>query len=1058
MPSTRVTLAFPGTDALVAALRSGLIPTEVAARPVAQHASSDQELVLSVGSLPRDTHAALLRTGVREAEEPGPVVADVPCWALLVPTDATRGEPAAAERLFFVPQPETLLTLAAEIVRLGCVDLELGIGSRGAYLRTPRVPYYLELRTRERRDEIRIARPAAARGVWVEVGRAHRLEERLVGPEHGVLLVTSDGIVADPVVRFVEASSHAELVLPHTSNPERLEADARTIARKLRITPRLARARRPAAASLWKLEGDGFDALERWIARSGEAAMKGFEVALLESAEGVRALVRGRLGRASASPNASCRGYASTAEASNLWIPADARIEPPLATPRLARALGADAADDLVVLDEANGALVATHVAMSAFRPLEEWAEVHVERSGDALVPWVANVHFELSDLQVTSGLIAAPDDVAKPTDERPRRARVRRSPVRAGDEPTAPAPLAVTTRVATLDLAPGDARRCDLERALLADARSLAEPELASTAFRLATLLDAEGEPTDATQLRAWALSGTPREQRAAWARASLPEAPDAAECARRAASSGQIGARVLALLGSEGAHVPEEARAELASAVLDPSSNLPVPLVVDAARRLSELAGGDDLLLTHAQDVLRRRLASGLAPGVDVPSWVRRADLDRHDGLLRDPTRASSVLDALLAMLRRSRRKAANFEAPWAGTLAMAGGLFAIGQAHLGAHTRAEAAMTPLFELSPPPPEHLVVAMVEARVRAAGRRHVRRGLPPELSEKVGRLPRGARHAFDRVLATLSLLGGGDVRDPFAAFVGIVDPRDVLAAQLDANLDPAVLADTFDRAVLASSDDGDGLRAAAWALQLLPPALARPRLRRLVEHASELDPLPKVRVLGALVASATAHEDADALEQLLQRLEEALEELEADEALTTLVEGRVVLDALVRAGRSEEAVRLANAASVRAEDEAPLAAALEVGAFLRTQGQAAEALDARIGVALRQYDRQQDTTRKLHVVPSLVRALLACRDEAVALAGLEQLVGSAPKLAQISYATRSFSLTVAALIDGVVAAFVADVVGWGPRASRILHASERHLRARVREELEGDR
>lgn len=1015
-------------DAVVAAIRAGVVPDEVLHAPASVHIDAEGVHIAPDCPVPDDARMELERLGFR-SDSRTVEGRRVESWPQII--EARRGReplPDVGVALFVAPR-NRFADLVGTLLRLGADRQEVAF-FEGELCATKVVdpPYYVTLGAAEG-GEVRGYRALEGNPrVWLELGFEHPLASFFVVPNDEVLLVGEHWRrLKDGPWRSIYA--HLELSIPGTRPLAPIETDLR-----LRVVLRLVPATQSAPPTLWILREPSL--LDRLVSSMPETALRAFAFARLKPRDGGALIaIRARTGHETAPlelPEADA--YISVRDVDNLFVPRGSAIHPPLRRERLREALAPDAdALSWLVRTDADGSFAVEHAPASAFRPLTEWVD-HVA-AGDAvsLQPWLDGAIFELDDFV---GVEVAP---ATPSLE-PRTAKAmekpKAAPARTEPKPTASGPsrevrAAPIEAQATIPTALQ--REIEEVEGRLANLlgsnfpyRSPAREDLVPDWRLLGALYAEAGRTNDAALALSnalWLLEPSDGRWRAVLRRwADAEDGPERFEADR---VRGDLVRALHALARAETIDIaPIHA---LLNRHADAISTRLAWLVHEAIARHTQ----DQLAFVRAQDAMRVRLRGGLRIADDVPGFIRRL------GQSMSGQSSARLVEALVETHEtygRIERARSDAEAPRELTDGYVHWLFAWGFAHLGESVRSldqsEAAETALADANDEVHEYLRAAF---RVRVE---HARTGrglnvpLPFELHARLEALPRMQRYKVDRLREASHVLEGGSV-DAFGAF-----RDDAERLEIDSPSDlPARV-----EAAIATSTPLSLARAGAL-LQLMPPYDALPRLQPyLAAVMTQPEATWPARIDDALLVLATG---AHAAHQT--KCVDALVKLLADADAGTAREAARVLNRHVFTVGPYRYNQASLAAQTRLADLSGDALAhLELATLLAALGNADELANASRRAVTIQRPRDWLAWHRRHALA------LARISPEHAIEGTREAMKSLARVTDSFQTNTHFCLSVLHFVESMVLGLARAVLAISTQARRIIDADEQLVRQRI--------
>ncbi|MCB9674002.1 MAG: hypothetical protein H6737_02740 [Alphaproteobacteria bacterium] len=1057
-------LRFPSDDALVAVLAAHIVPDDVTGLSVRWGRDDDGLWLVPEARVDDATRALLHDRGV-ELGEAGGVAHSAACWAEVL-SPRRVPEPDEANPALFLAPAADLVSLAGELLRLGCDRQRWAVSDALALLHTQDPPWYTVLKALDPSDPVRVFVQAVPR-VWVEVGYVHPLAEAIRPPEGELVLIPGEG----PWIRSSDGPWTAlydrlDLVLPEA--PRTLVPDGDPP--RIPVPLRLVDSGRTQAPSLWVIRSDARAKIDRMLASLPDDLVT--RLLFAASSDDPPTVVLRARPSPQGPPAIEVPGerYAPLLELPNLYRPDDTTLEPPLRRDKVREILSPEPYE-VAWLARTESGFVVERIAEEAFRPLPDWVEYVAHRAGAPLASWVESATFEFDDW-VDLGVewaTANEERKAKPKARGPTR------PV-ASEPEVAYEPTEVVARPRKVVQAKPKAVEIVSGAEENAVARELAEVEQKFLAMdappdapdrlplwrHMATLTRKLGRNRDASLCWAHALWDAPPDRReelaTAWASEELGTVGLDADTLRAAVIETPEPERLYATAAClvAGALLPDAGLATL----FDENDESVDVRTAWLARRV--LAGDDELAVARARDRLLVRIRHGLSLERDTPVFLRMIDAAAIETL-------GTHLQAQYDHFHRTKRNRNVIEADPALTLAYVNLIFAWGFAALGDRLRTRAMSDRVEALDRKDPIHdALVAAYLARIEQALEGVPREApLPPSVAalfnttrdgKAMGQLE---RYKIDRLRQASGILETQERLDPFTAFnLGFEDPRgeefagmrevddpDVLRPRLGALLDKAA-------GVSDAKDKGRLVDGVLDFLPLLPPADALPLLERSIELFGPLDALERTKLLeDALLVSGQLGR-ADLVRTLVMQMQDALQELTAEhlaQSGESLAKG---LRSLRRVGLQQEAADLLQGVIERASgrDIESLMARVAVAGGLSGVGQEAAAvriLDEGLAALDGEIAKPAQRLR-------LTRTLAIALSSSPRPVALERLPKLAAHLAQITDAFNTnshFCLSVLNYAESVVLGYTDANLALGPTARRWLDEAEYLVRRRIHAE-----
>ncbi|MGK0357897.1 MAG: hypothetical protein ACI9U2_000180, partial [Bradymonadia bacterium] len=827
-PDTEVELPAiraPHLASVMAALDAGLVANPAA--PVRFGRLGDDWVV----DVPRAAFKAMLAAGWQAATAPDQWHT-APCWPAITPLDAV-GEPSPplGEVIFISATDDGFLTLAAELVRLGCDEVTVCAFGAHVACRVPEPPYFAVLRALDPATSVR-AYGRSGRRIWTRLGFAHARVDLIDPPPKAHLLLDPVAWITVPDGPWTDVHQHLVVRVQPPSLPQ-----ARSLDAKLSVELRLVRAPAGDPPTLWMITDNAHAQLDALVTRLPQAIVQRLLFAVAGPPSAPRVILRARRGRAGPPViEIEGRAYGSWLRVPNLLVPEGRTLDPPLRLVRV-RALLAPNPDVLVMLEPTDdaGGFQPIHLAEDAFTPLADWVDYVIGAAQDVLVPWISDARFdfeafmamdvEWQDGPRTSTALKPPPVPAPVEAPKPGR-RTRRGPRQIVAQPetrSTPPPLPV----ATLSVSEAQVAAAKAEAEFCAVDVPHDDPARGPLWARLAVLEHAAGRPREAGLCWANAIWMAPPEARAGIASQWVQTTP-----AKRAdtPSSEQLRGLVARALAADG--LSKAAAGEAQQQLAQYGDALDLRAFWLASHALATRAD-DRLALMRARDTVFERLRGGLPLAANVPTFIRLhqvGDAQGSDAL-------ANTLTGVVDRYRGTPRERSPIEGNPQQTEGYVRLCVAWGHARLGQPERAQAERAQALQcITPMDGVHgLCVALFIARIdQALSGRPPGAPLPADIQTRREALKRIERFKADRMRELSRILDPRGTFDPFELYQRAdAHPHGEAFARLLSQSDPTAVAAGLD-ALLARDTDTRTLLGAVDVLGTLSEALSVPRARAL--------------------------------------------------------------------------------------------------------------------------------------------------------------------------------------------------------------------------------
>ena len=399
-------LRFPDLTTLQLALTSGAVAPDVAEAPAGIALGADGTVRVWPERAPaRVSLAALRRLGVESARVAASQAdRQVLCWAQILPTraDEASARPSATIPVVFDLPAAGVASLVGEILRLGndrqairwLADAGAGSGDR-AQIRVVGPPYFALLRALDPAEGDASPRAFTERapGVFVEVGVAHPLADRIRPPTGRLVLIHGSGewTVLDQAP-FRDIHEILEFRLP--APPARFRETKPP--GKVAVPLRLARDASGAAPELWVVRDRAIEQLEALVRHASDRLIARLAFAATEADGRPIVVIRTRPSRGAPPVLVlDAEEYRPYLRLPNLFLPVAARLHPPIRRDAVAALLAPDPSRVTWLASGEGSSFQPESLPDEAFRPLDQWVEYVIDRDHRALAAWIGSSRFD---------------------------------------------------------------------------------------------------------------------------------------------------------------------------------------------------------------------------------------------------------------------------------------------------------------------------------------------------------------------------------------------------------------------------------------------------------------------------------------------------------------------------------------------------------------------------------------------------------------------------------------------------------------------------------------
>jgi len=407
-------LIFPSVDILQVALKSGIIPPEVATQPVHFSHAQDGRVVLEIHqSLPRNLVKRLAFMEVRRGtHRPAHEFVTAHCWYQIIPLQkCPLPEGRVSENLgniiFEINDREKLRNLVEEILRLGNDRMSLLCYKSSknedilALLHVKNPPYYTLLRALEydivSQQKSLYAYYEQLPRCWVEIGWSHPLAHCFTIPENHRLFIRSPyfwRFLDDAPFQDIYQSLDVQIPIEHCA------WQAQEQVPKLSVPLRLTVDSRRVEPSLWLISGDRQLDFEDWLRGTNEKILERLSFAVAESPDHEKWIVLyAETGRDATSPPVLdldiALPYAPHPLVQNIYLPLGYTLHPQLRTETLQKLFLIDYNQLVLIYPIDHQRFRPYTLSLDSFRRMSDWINYLLSQHHTALQEWIDATTFD---------------------------------------------------------------------------------------------------------------------------------------------------------------------------------------------------------------------------------------------------------------------------------------------------------------------------------------------------------------------------------------------------------------------------------------------------------------------------------------------------------------------------------------------------------------------------------------------------------------------------------------------------------------------------------------
>lgn len=619
------------------------------------------------------------------------------CLAEAIPTEKNKSVDNAV--VLFMPRSKTVkaVDLANELLRLGCDRQEICFFNTGPQfiIKAIRPSYYTISGSLDDSGALSSFVPVVSgqEKIWVEYGYAHKLGASLQVTDDKLVLILRDSkLLSLADGPWTDIYTWMNLVVPQTTVAQTLPPKE-----KFNVQLTLEAAQNNRTPNLWLV--DDFSVLDSLVDELSEAECNKwlFSVATINDVKRVLLLpTRGQ--KNVPQLNVCGEPFNSHKEIDNLYLPKNTGLRPQLTTQTVKNLL-ADNPNQLTWVRQTEQGLKTYGIDLSSFTPLNRWINYVFDAHANHIQAWVQSVSFDIApyisvgcewhEKKEKKIVVEEPvEDMPGVSNSCPAEVQ-KDAPKKAAKRGRPPGKKRIdqSTKITEEEQKIRDLERDYIENGLPVDSGQKIET--------LAALgqLYVKNNAVDANLCLTRVVWENP-EALDTWVTALKTAVPDSLETIvnKPVVTVNEIN-RVVAELCAKKT-LDQDLLYRVQNWLADKDYRLDVRSIWLAARALSDLTGGDKLLLARARDKILSRLMTGLSLEKDVPTFIRFCR--RNDADVQKISTLTKKLDAFYTYYNTVTRQRTPIEAAPELTNMYVNLIFAYGYAKLGDVERAKAEQT--------------------------------------------------------------------------------------------------------------------------------------------------------------------------------------------------------------------------------------------------------------------------------------------------------------------------------------------------------------------------
>lgn len=400
------TFVFPSDEVLRVIILSGIIPQKIlmssAITWTVKKQDTIQRYIESSDVLNKELQNSLISYGIKISNTKcHKQTKHVSCWLEIFPTSLAKNKDNIQGLVLFEAGNESsLLSLAGELLRLGCDKQEI-IQNETYLLKAVNPPVFTVLKAEDQLQNIKVFRPShPGSNVFIQLGTHHPFLNMIqIQQEKLLLLSLKDHFRTLSNGPWTDLLSITNFLIPSTST----FSEFVKFTQPIDVILRLIKTGKSTPSSLWMIRENAIHQINRLANTLPDNLLSGLLFCVIKETNEKEPIIFLKIRPGFKSPELSIQGdsFSPHALISNVFIPCNRKLEPPITNRRLQSLLATEINEISVLVPEDNSEFRIEKISENAFAPLNEWVNYVVSGGSSTLNAWASNAIFDFESFVI---------------------------------------------------------------------------------------------------------------------------------------------------------------------------------------------------------------------------------------------------------------------------------------------------------------------------------------------------------------------------------------------------------------------------------------------------------------------------------------------------------------------------------------------------------------------------------------------------------------------------------------------------------------------------------